>query len=430
MCLYRTKIPQGELEGIDCADYAIYKGIPYGQPPVGPLRFRRPRPAVSWEGVRMAKKNPPIAWQIPPEPGSFYEKEFYRDDPSFLRMSEDCLYLNIWTPAQNTQERLPVLVWIHGGAFIQGFGHEREFDGTGYCKRGVILVTIQYRLGVLGFLSHPWLEEGGNLALWDQAAAIQWVYQNIGHFGGDCDKITLAGQSAGGVCVQAQLCNPALKGKLSGAILQSGGGYGQLERRTQSRAQALLRGEAFLEQCGIASPEMLMAAEPETLVAAGQRYGFPCRLVCGDGLIPEDGENCLYGAPGNAVPCLLGSTENDIRRTREMVKTGIPSDIYLGNRGFAEHYGGDSYLYYFDRALPGDDAGAFHSGELWYMFGTLKNSWRPFCREDEELSEKMLDLWSHFVKLGKPCPAEADWPKYERKGKSIRHFPGKSDKSE
>lgn len=426
MSLYKTRVEQGELEGLDMGSYALYMGIPYARPPVGELRFGRPRKAESWSGVRMAKNAPPIAWQNRPEAGSFYEKEFYRGDQSLLSMDEDCLYLNIWTPAKRREDRLPVMLWIHGGAFNHGFGHEREFDGRAYCERGVILVTIQYRLGVFGFLSHPWLEEGGNLALQDQAAAISWVYDNIGRFGGDKGRITIAGQSAGGVCVQAQLCNRAMDGKIHGAIMQSGGGYGQLASRMESRAAALERGEAFLRQCGISSREALMGLEAGKLLAYANKYLYACRIVCDGVIIPGNGEAALYGSGAHAVPCLLGSNKNDIRVTREMLENHIPSDLSVGNWGFAEHYGGGnrSFLYFFQRDLPGDGAGAFHSAELWYMFGTLGRSWRPFEEEDAALSKEMLDCWSSFVKLGRPCEDLSDWPPYEAKGKFIRRFSG------
>lgn len=424
MSLYKTCVEQGKLEGIDMGGYAVYKGIPYAKPPVGVLRFCRPRRAESWPGVRMAKENPPIAWQIRPEAGSFYEKEFYHGDQSLLSMDEDCLYLNIWTPAKRAEDRLPVLLWIHGGAFNHGFGHEREFDGRAYCERGVILVTIQYRLGVFGFLSHPWLEEGGNLALQDQAAAISWVYENIGYFGGDNGRITIAGQSAGGVCVQAQLCNQAMVGKIHGAIMQSGGGYGQLAKRMESKDAALERGVAFLRQCGVLSYETLMHLEAKKLLEYANKYQYICRIVCDNEIIPSGGEVTLYGGLDFVVPCLLGSNKNDIRVTQEMLEKHIPSDLYAGDCSFAEHYGAgnQSFLYFFERALPGDCEGAFHSAELWYMFGTLSKSWRPFEQADEKLSEEMLDCWSCFAKLGRPCEDLSAWPHYEKNRKFVCRF--------
>lgn len=424
MSLFRTRTEQGALEGIDMGDYAVYKGIPYAKPPVGELRFCMPQRVENWIGVRMAKDNPPIAWQNRPEVGSFYEKEFYHEDPSLLSMSEDCLYLNIWTPAKQAEDRLPVMIWIHGGAFNHGFGHEREFDGRAYCERGVILVTVQYRLGIFGFLSHPWLEEGGNLALRDQSAAISWVYENIRYFGGDNRRITIAGQSAGGICVQAQLCNQTMKGKIHGAIMQSGGGYGQLTRRMESKSAAMERGKSFLRQCGITSREMLMKLDAKTMLDYANEYQYTCRIVCDSEIIPNRGEAVLYDQWDFHIPCLLGSNKNDIRVTQEMLERHIPSDLYVGNCDFAEKYGGgnQSFLYYFDRELPGDHAGAFHSAELWYMFGTLDRGWRPFEQADERLSEEMLECWSCFVKLGRPCKELSEWPQYERNEKFIRRF--------
>lgn len=332
MSLYKTGVEQGELEGIDMGSYALYMGIPYARPPVGELRFGRPRKAESWSGVRMAKNAPPIAWQNRPEAGSFYEKEFYSGDQSLLSMDEDCLYLNIWTPAKQREDRLPVMLWIHGGAFNHGYGHEREFDGRAYCERGVILVTIQYRLGVFGFLSHPWLEEGGNLALQDQAAAISWVYDNIGRFGGDKGRITIAGQSAGGVCVQAQLCNRAMDGKIHGAIMQSGGGYGQLASRMESRAAALERGEAFLRQCGISSREALMGLEAGKLLAYANEYLYACRIVCDGKSIPGNGEAALSAAGRTRCPACWAQTKTISALPEKCWKT-ISHRTYLWGTG-------------------------------------------------------------------------------------------------
>lgn len=419
MGLYQTKVEQGFLEGIDKGDYALYRGVPYAEPPVGGLRFCKPKKKEAWHGVRKAVENPPIAWQMLQPIGSFYEKEFYAGEKSFLSRSEDCLYLNIWTPAEKESDGLPVLFWIHGGAFRHGFGHEREFDGEAYCRRGVILVTIQYRLGIFGFFDHPWLiETGGSLAIQDQIAALEWVYENIGQFGGDANKITVAGQSAGGVSVQALLCAPQTEGKIHQVIMQSGGGYGQLDRRCQTKREALEAGIGFTQKYGIQVLEELNNIEAHTLLKMADEYAFPCRITVSEdgegGIMPE---NSLYEKLGMKLPCLMGSNKNDIRVTEEMVQKGIPSDLYVGNEEFARRYGTQEncYLYYFERQLPGDEAGAFHSAELWYMFGTLGRSWRPFSEEDVMLSESMLDAWCQFVKEGHPGVKEEWMPYREEK---------------
>lgn len=416
MSLYETRVEQGRLEGIDKGDYALYRGVPYAEPPVDGLRFCAPKKKEGWHGVRKATENPPIAWQTPQPAGSFYEKEFYAGDESIRNRSEDCLYLNIWTPAQKKSDGLPVLFWIHGGAFRHGFGHEREFDGKACCKRGIILVTIQYRLGIFGFFDHPWLgQTGGSLAIQDQIAALKWVYDNIGEFGGDAGKITVAGQSAGGVSVQALLCAPQTEGRIHQAILQSGGGYGQLERRCQTKRDALKAGIGFTQKYGIPSLEELKKIEAQALLKMADEYAFPCRItVSGDGQSGIMPEKSLYEKSRVKLPCLMGSNKNDIRVTQEMVQKGIPSDLYVGNMEFARQYGtqNNCYLYYFERQLPGDAAGAFHSAELWYMFGTLGRSWRPFAEADTVLSERMLDAWCRFVKKGHPGEREGEWEAY------------------
>lgn len=419
MSLYRAMTEQGLLEGIDKGDYALYRGVPYAEPPVGSLRFCIPRKKEAWKGVHKAVKNPPIAWQMKQPDGSFYEKEFYAGDKSILNRSEDCLYLNIWTPARKKDDALPVLFWIHGGAFRQGFGHEKEFDGEAYCKRGVILVTIQYRLGIFGFFDHPWLSEmGGSLAIQDQIAALEWVYDNIGEFGGDAKKITVAGQSAGGVSVHALLCAPQTEGKIHQAIMQSGGGYGQLGRRCQTKREALKAGIDFTQKYGIQSLEELNTIEAQALLKMADEYAFPCRItVSGDGkrgIMPEQN---LYEKSGIKCPCLMGSNKNDIRVTQEMVQKGIASDLFVGYEEFARRYGtqNNCFLYYFERQLPGDLAGAFHSAELWYMFGTLGRSWRPFSEADAVLSERMVDAWCRFVKKGHPGEREEEWEVYQEK---------------
>ena len=201
----------GSIEGLERKGYALFLGVPYAKPPVGALRWHRPLPPEPWEGVREAKAFPNRSMQeIHEDP--FYDKEFYDEAAYQTPVSEDSLYLNIWTPAKSAGEKLPVAFWIHGGAFMGGFGHEKEFDGAAYCRRGVILVTVNYRLGSWGFLAHPLLSaeaaaEGGpavsgNYGILDQIAALRWVRENIGAFGGDPENITVFGQSAGGMSVQ------------------------------------------------------------------------------------------------------------------------------------------------------------------------------------------------------------------------------------
>ncbi|GHV59311.1 hypothetical protein AGMMS49579_26920 [Spirochaetia bacterium] len=225
MALDSVKTKNGSVRGLPCGNpaYTVFKAIPYAKPPVGDLRWKAPQEADAWEGIREAVRFSPASLQPSRSPGEFYAKEFFPvDEP----VSEDSLYLNIWTPAETGTEKLPVMFWIHGGAFVQGFGHEMEFDGEAFCRRGVILVTFNYRLGILGFFAHPDLTAtdgySGNYAILDTIAALTWVRNNIAAFGGDRNNVTVFGQSAGGAMVNALVTSPLARGLLHKAILLTG----------------------------------------------------------------------------------------------------------------------------------------------------------------------------------------------------------------
>lgn len=421
MAFLQAETAQGRVQGVNKGPYRVFYGLPYAAPPVGRLRFLPPAAPPAYEGLRLAAEPPPVAFQPLLPRDSFYEREFYRDEPSLARQSEDCLRLNIWTPAEAPEERLPVLFWIHGGAFRQGFGHEREFDGAAYCRRGVILVTIQYRLGIFGHLVHPWFNSRGlNPGLADQLAALKWVYENIRAFGGDPDRITVAGQSAGAISAEALLClqaaGPAVsrgqKPLIRRLIMQSGGGFGLLDRRCRSREEAEAEGLRFTEALGIKTPEALAAMPAETLVQKAEALHFPYDLfIEAGGASPE---RLIYEADTARlmVPCLLGANLDDLGAS----PGGGPSYLYGAAEAFAERTRNrlPCRLYSFERRLPGDDAGAFHSAELWYMFETLERSRRPFDEKDRQLAREMTDAWSAFVR-GEALP---DWPCYP----FIRHF--------
>ena len=217
----QVTVEEGKIRGIHGWDprVAVFRGIPYAAPPVGELRWRAPEPPEKWEGVRVADTYGPIACQ--PVPGSrpeeFWTREIHPTGQEF-EMSEDCLYLNIYTTARTGKEKLPVLIYIHGGGFKGGYPYEVEFDWEHMAKKGIVAVSIAYRLGVLGFLAHPWLSEEspdeakGNYGTLDQLAALKWVKRNIAAFGGDPDKITIAGQSAGAMSVQNLMTSPLAEG--------------------------------------------------------------------------------------------------------------------------------------------------------------------------------------------------------------------------
>src|SRR6476620_11976604 len=214
-----AKTTSGILEGTNESGIKVFKGIPFAAPPVGNLRWREPQPVQNWSGVRKADKFGPRAMQLP----VFGDMNFRSDG-----MSENCLYLNVWTPSKTGGEKLPVLVYFYGGGFMAGDGSELRYDGESMARKGIVTVTVNYRLGIFGFLSHPELTKesphhaSGNYGLLDQSAALQWVQKNIAPFGGDPKKITIAGESAGSFSVSAQMASPLSKNIIAGAIGESG----------------------------------------------------------------------------------------------------------------------------------------------------------------------------------------------------------------
>lgn len=400
-------IDGGQIQGVETEnpDVMIYKGIPYAAPPVGDLRWREPQPVIPWTGVKVCDTFGAAAPQKLTDPGSFYDKEFYAQSPHVK--SEDCLYLNVWTPAAgNINAGLPVAMWIHGGAYRNGFGHEDEFDGVAWAERGVILVTINYRLGILGFLSHPALtaegqnQSSGNYGILDQINALRWIKANIAQFGGNPDNITIFGQSAGAGSVQTLVASPLTKGLINQAIIQSGGGIGS--RLATTLADAEQTGESIMRYYGCNSLEEMRAADAEgfgdfenrteDFMKAEKRMAVLGPIV-DDYVLRESFSDAALNGNLTDIPYIIGGTIVDMRGNSKPVE-----DFCL----VREDQGGKAYAYQFARPLPGDDAGAFHSSELWFIFHTLDRCWRPFTQGDEALSQYMLGCWTDFAKYGDP----------------------------
>ncbi len=406
----------GKIRGVltDSSDVLVFKGIPYAAPPVGGLRWQAPQPVPAWDGVRVCDSFGPIAPQPGNAPGTFYGDEFYWQGTP--EQSEDCLYLNVWAPARTVGKpgaKLPVAMWIHGGAYLNGYGYEVTMDGDAWARRGVILVTINYRLGTLGFLSHPELtaEQGqsGNYGTMDQIAALRWIRDNIAGFGGDPDNITVLGQSAGAMSVKNLLISPLSRDMMAKAIIQSGGGVGL---RNLSPDNALMQahydslGKDVMDVSGLKSLDAMRATSVETVFEAANEYlsagkGWVMFSPHLDGMVlTEDFDHALLEGTMAPVPVMIGYNKDDMGQL-----AGETVDRFCAIR---DSLGFPVYEYEFLRNLPGDDddpdkdPGAFHSAELWYMFGTLKNSWRPFTAEDYALSAEMLDAWTAFCKTGNP----------------------------
>lgn len=411
--MIETKL--GKLKGIDRGWYEEYRGVPYAKAPLGELRWKAPQPLEPWEGVRQAAEFAPKAMQregsSPP-----WDKDFYDDGAHIPRASEDCLYLNIFAPKGGRD--CPVAIYIHGGAFLGGHASEKEFDGAEYCRRGVVLVSIQYRLGIFGFLAHPWLtaEAGtsGNYGILDQIAALNWVHENIAAFGGDPENITVFGQSAGAMSTQTLISSPLTGNLIKKAILQSGGSYGEGLHRDMPLAEQEGYGLALSEILGAGSLEELRAKSSEEIFTAFGPF-MEKNLPAARGLFltPTIDGKVLTGGyyelmdKGEIkdIPYLLGSTKDDI-----LVEPGKnapdQSPLARGSIAFSkkleEQGRKPAYVYWFSRNLPGDEQGAWHSSELWYTFGTLHRCWRPWEGKDYALSARMLDYWTNFMKTGDP----------------------------
>lgn len=434
MQLVKTKY--GEVSGVCCEGYTVFKGIPYAKPPVGELRWKRPEEPVPWDGVKVCDRFGNITIQeLPTEEtpwGSMFYREFYNDPEFVPPMSEDCLYLNIWTPAETGNEKLPVAFWIHGGGFGGGYSSEKEFDGAEYAKRGVILVTINYRCGVFGFLAHPWLsaedEKGisGNYGIYDQIAALTWVYENIAAFGGDPENITVFGQSAGCMSTQVLVSSPLTGNMIKRAILQSGvttiAPY--LAVPTLEREERY--GERVVELSGAKSLQELRQMDALELAKAKALFDNEVREMASAGNGPEgDGELVVvpnvdgYLLEKNVreiyadgamkkIPYMAGCVTDDLGRTDEDRENGEPGLLMTSCVEWCvqqdELSNPPAYCYFFNHELPGEEGGdfAFHSAELWYMFGTLGRCWRNMQDRDYEISRQMLDAWTNFMKTGDP----------------------------
>lgn len=411
----------GKLSGVAQGDVEVFKGIRYAKPPVGALRFAPPQEPECWEGVLAADKWGNTCMQGGQQPGSFYHKEFYSVPEFNPPRSEDCLFLNVWTPVKTGGEKLPVAFWIHGGAFMGGYGSELEFDGEEFGRQGIVLVTINYRCGVFGFFSSRELsaEQGGtsgNYGILDQIAALRWVRENIAAFGGDPNNITIFGQSAGAMSVQTLVSSPFTKGMIRRAILQSAGGYrtGINRDRTQSMAEAegadlmaSLGTDTLADLRAMSAEDLLMKSFAAAFAGMAKGTGGLMFTPVLDGKVLIDAyDSTIEKGLTHDIDYMIGSTRNDLTVTPELLEKGEKSKLYNGciNWSLEQQKLGRKadYVYYFTRMMPGDDAGAFHSSELWYIFHTLGRCWRPLTDADYDLSRRMVGYWSNFMRTGDP----------------------------
>ena len=403
---YIVTTPCGALRGTAGKNpgTAAYKGIRYAT--AG--RWEYPVQVKHWDGEYDATHYGNCSYQ----PRAFYneedmpEKAFYYNEfrkGETYTYSEDCLFLNVFTPDTAKEgDKLPVLVYIHGGGFNGGCGHEKHFDEPVWPTQGVIGVTLNYRLGPLGFACLPELKQEagktGNYGLYDQHTAISWVKDNIASFGGDPENITIMGQSAGGMSVQQHCLSPKSKGLFHKAVMSSGGGVSKL-MSAGSPEKNYAFWQEVMQRTGCDSLEAFRSLDVQTLYTVFQKAkkeikggGMAVSPVLDGELVVGTGVAILEAKAHMNIPYMCGSTSEDV----------MPPIIYSMARDWCAAQEKPSYAWFFDRRLPGDDNGAWHSSDLWYWFGTLNNCWRPMEPKDYELSEQMVSYLCNFVETGNP----------------------------
>jgi len=443
-----VKTTAGAVSGVqEASGVKSFKGIPYAAPPVGKLRWAAPQAAAKWKGVRKADHFAARCMQLP----LFSDMEFRSDG-----VSEDCLYLNVWTPAKSAKEKLPVLVYFYGGGFAAGDGSEPRYDGESMAAKGIVTLTVNYRLNVFGFMAHPELTResphhaSGNYGLMDQAAALQWVKQNIAAFGGDPSRVTIAGESAGSFSVSAQMINPQAKGLIAGAIGESGSLLGLMAPAPLNVAEQI--GATFAQGAGAPTLKELRALPAQQLLDATKKPGA-WFFAIQDGYVIPRSPVAMYAAGEQAkVPLLAGWNSyeghykqilGDAEPTAENFAAALQK-IYGDQAAAAQHaYSGDvkqaatelasdrfigygtwkwidshartsgkpTYRYYYTRPRPGQE-GAGHSVEIEYAMGNLAlNKVYAWTDDDRALSAQMQDYFANFIKTGNPNGAGLpEWP--------------------
>jgi len=395
------KTPCGEIRG--CAGRVpgtiAYKGIRYAT--AG--RWEYPKQVTSWEGIYDATQYGSCSYQ----PRAFYNEEenlkkiFYYNEfrkGETYTYSEDCLFLNVFTPETAREgDKLPVLIYIHGGGFTGGCAHEKHFDGPVWPAKGIIGVTLNYRLGPMGFVCLQELAEEadhtGNYGLYDQMTAIRWVRDNIAAFGGDPENITIMGQSAGAASVQMLCQSPLTEGLFQKAVMSSGCGLGGMMSGKLESSCAFW--QEVMKRCGCSNLFEFRALPVEKLFDVWQSAKKEIKGGAAAAFPVTDGHFAVAGGKAKNIPYMAGSTSHDM----------APPILQSMARKWISNREKPSYTWFFDRMLPGDGNGAWHSADLWYWFGTLENCWRPMENKDFALSDQMTDYLCNFVRTGDPNKA-------------------------
>jgi para-nitrobenzyl esterase len=459
----QVEIESGLVQGMVEDSLTVFKGIPFAAPPVGDLRWRAPQPVAKWDTVLQANAFAPGPMQAGNPPSG---------------KSEDCLYLNIWTPAQSDNAAFPVLVWIYGGGF--NFGATSFYNGEQLAKKGVILVSIAYRVGHLGFLAHPELsaenksQASGNWGLMDMIAGLQWIKKNIRAFGGDPYKVTIFGESAGGIAVSQLCASPLAKGLFQGAISQSGGSFGPHRPTTypgENMKQldvAEKEGVAYAEKAGVSSIAELRDIPADSLPGGGFGHGMAWPIIDGY-VIPDDQYKLYQAGKFNDTPILVGynsdegasfTRTNDVKvfidgvkqrygpfaerllqayplEDNKVTKTArdLARDAAFGwhtwvwARLQAKMGKSKAYYYYFDQHpdYPADSPqagyGSPHGQDVAYVFKTIDPSKPEITDADLQISEAMATYWTNFAKYGDPNGAGVpQWQAFSDTNPGVMHF--------
>ncbi len=476
MYLRQTRTENGEVRGFPGtnARITVYKGIPFADDTGYENRWRAPQPAKDWEGVRECYEFGPIPMQRIPgrDPNAFYAKEWHVDPE--VPMGEDCLRANIWTPAHTKDDKLPVMVWIFGGGLMEGYPHEMEFDGERIASRGVILVSIGYRLNVFGQLCHPELtatqpEAPSNFCFLDQAYGIAWVKRNIANFGGDPENITIFGQSAGAASVLTHMCAPQSEGLFQKCIIESFNPINPTIPRSagfpsHTFAEVEQMGVKFFDMLGVKTLEEARKLDAQFIMDTYNSSGLfinniqdpvyatadigellladkfhDVKFIIGntvdefktgpsidpmaqyrnaaDGdeapVMPDydDEEEVMkwidqhYGEYAEEFKAIVKADPRPAKIAAETCRVAVGNDILVSQMA---KNGRSFYFYNFGPTIPGDDAGSFHSSDLWFEFETLARSWRPWDGHHYDLARKMCNYWTNFAKTGDPNGCDSD----------------------
>ncbi|MXW02888.1 MAG: carboxylesterase family protein [Holophagales bacterium] len=464
-----VKIDSGKLQGevLDAdSGLTVYRGIPFAAAPVGGLRWKVPQPASTWSGVRDATEFGAICPQSP--------VLAMMTGAALPETSEDCLFLNVWTAAREGEEPRPVMVWIHGGGLSLGWGNEATYDGSAFAARGVVLVSINYRLGPLGYLAHPALSresggESGNYGFLDQIAALRWVERNIAQFGGDPENVTIFGESAGGTSVHALMASPLAAGLIDRAIAESpwitdtnirpltgaNGMHASAEGVGIAWAKALLGdGEQTAKALRSLDPQTIITKTPQ----AGQPGSYEPHITYGTVFMPDSSEDRYSAGKQNDIPLMAGTNRNEgtmfmsfqpladraqfletlkavygdhAEQVAELYPSSgadelkVQQDRFITDTWFLrgtrrmllgmDNVSSPAFQYFFTRVNPENPAwGAHHAAELGYVFNTLQGE--NYDGTDERLAALMIDYWVEFARSGDPNGGDRPaWPRFDGK---------------